>query len=74
MVLQFNNYKKEKCDLCGNEDHICTDVFETKVCPDCFKEFGKYRNIVDNMVKRERPIRQKIIIKKESVATLSMLK
>jgi hypothetical protein len=67
-VYQFLNYKKEKCDLCGQE-HVCTDVFGTKICSNCNKEFSMYRNIVNNILRKEQPSANTVTSNKENQGT-----
>lgn len=51
-IYDFKNYKKEKCSICG-EMHICIDIFNNSVCNYCYKELGKYRNMVNNIYRQE---------------------
>lgn len=51
-VYDFKNYKKEKCFNC-NQDHICIDVFGNKMCPECYKELQKYKNMANNIFRKE---------------------
>jgi ribosomal protein L37AE/L43A len=68
-IIELSKYEKKVCSICG-EEHLTMEILDFNVCPKCNKEFSRYRNIINNMLRVE----PKKAIKKEHVPAYSIVK